>query len=374
MDEPRCNVWNEIRQHGLRAFGKLLPAAVFGEAAAEAGISLGCSALRLPNLAWLAIASALHNTFSFAAVLTLTLTLRWLMDSEHWSTSNLAKSRRNSQRRARRRGPKRSRHDPRGKDTTVVTEEAFVQARQRIPLKFRLCLLLVLGRRFQVQHDRWLRWNDFRLLALDGSLVDLPNWKALGDHYGRAQNGGGPLHPQARMVMLQFPLARMPWRYELCPFSQGERTVAGRLLIDLALNDLVLMDQGFWSYGLFRQIQNQGAFFAIRLFPQVRSKTLKKLGNKDRLVQWTPSARKWRQAGLPPSIRLRVIDYRIPGFRPSAVVTNVLDPRRISHQQWVHMATENEEGNLRLGQGLYHRRWEIETTFSELKVVQGMER
>jgi IS4 transposase len=141
----------------------------------------------------------------------------------------------------------------------------------------------------------------------------------------------------------------------------------------LEKNDLVLMDQGFWSYGLFWQIQEQEAYFAVRLFPNVKLKTRKKLGPNDRLVDWSPSDRKWKRAGLPDSIRLRVINYQIPGFRPAAVVTNVLDPKRISREQWVHMATADEEGRLRLAQGLYHRRWEIETSFSELKVVQGLE-
>jgi len=371
MDERRSNVWDQIRQHGLRSFEKLLPTAVFGEAGEEANVQLGTSPLRLPNLAWLAIASVLHPNASFATVLT--WTLRWLMDSEGWNGSELAREHRNGLRRGKYHSADRSKHDPRGTDPTVVSEEAFAQARQRVVRGFWLSLLMVLTRRFQAQHDKWLRWNDFRLMAIDGTQIDLPNWKALGDHYGRAKNGSKEFHPQARMVMLQFPLARIPWRYELCPLHEGERTIAGRLLNGLKHNDLVLMDQGFWSYGLFWQIQEQGASFAVRLFPNVNLKTRKKLGPKDRLVDWSPSDRKWKQAGLPGSIRLRVIDYQIPGFRPAAVVTSVLDPERISRDQWVHMATADEEGRLRLAQGLYHRRWEIETTFSELKVVQGLE-
>ena len=69
--------------------------------------------------------------------------------------------------------------------------------------------------------------------------------------------------------MLQLPLVRLPWRYELSPLQEGERTVAERLLRDVRRNDLVLMDQGFWSYGLFYQIQQAGASFAIRLYPGV---------------------------------------------------------------------------------------------------------
>ena len=172
--------------------------------------------------------------------------------------------------------------------------------------------------------------------------------------------------------MLQFPLTRLPFRYELTTLAEGERAVAARLLQPLCRNDLVLMDQGFWSFSLFWQIDGQRAFFAIRKYPGVHFRTVQRLGPKDRLVQWTPSDPRQRR-GLPESIRLRVVDYQIKGFRPTGIVTNVLDPKRIPRDAWIHLATKEEEGRLRLAQGLYHRRWEIETTFNELKVTQGME-
>lgn len=376
MDERRRRVWDDIRQYDLRAFAKLLPKQVFVEAAKHASVKLGSSALWLPNLVMLGLASALHNTRDFAGILVFTLKL--LEDSQQWGQTPLAAARRNAQRRSQGQQGKRksSKHSPHGVDPTSISEEAFVQARQRMPLKFWTALLFIVSQRFIAQHGHWLNWNDFRLLALDGTKINLPNWKALREHYGSAKNGqgqAGSFRAQAHMVMLQFPLTRLPFRYELASLAEGERTVAARLLDGLSPNDLVLMDQGFWSYGMFWKIQNQQAFFAVRLFPGVKFRTLKKLGGNDRLVDWTPCDRQWKRAGLPTSIRLRVIDYQIKGYRPSAVVTNVLSPQRVPRERWIHLATKDEEGRLRLAQGLYHRRWEIETTFKELKVYQGLE-
>jgi hypothetical protein len=369
-DERRCRVWEQIRQHGLRGFGRFLSPTVFGEAAQRAGVRLGRSALGLPNLVMLGISAALYGAKSFAEVLVLTVKL--LEDGEHWKDSPLAAARQNAQRTQKRHGKKKSsKHDPRGGDPTVVSEEAFAQARQRMPLSFWLALLVILGERFQQEHGDRLRWGEFRLIALDGTTVNLPNWKALRDHFGSAKNGKS-WRAQARMVMLQLPLARLPLRYELATLAEGERAVASRLLTGLCANDLVLMDQGFWSYGLFWQIARQQAYFAIRRFSQAHLRTVRQLGPKDRLVECRPSNPRQRR-GLPESMRLRVIDYQIKGFRPTGIVTNVLDPARISRNAWIRLATKEDEGRLRLAQGLYHRRWEIETTYCELKVVQGME-
>ena len=94
MDERRCKVWEQIRQHDLRVFGRFLSSSVFGEAAQRAGVRLGNSALALPTLVVLGLAAAFHRTKSFAAVLVLTVKL--LEDSEQWNQSPLAAARRNS--------------------------------------------------------------------------------------------------------------------------------------------------------------------------------------------------------------------------------------------------------------------------------------
>jgi hypothetical protein len=367
-DERRVTVWNEIRQHDLRAFSRFLQPDVVREAALRTGRALGRGPLHLGNLVWLALASALHTAKSFADILVLTLKL--LSDTEGFAAQPLGREQNKSKRRTK--ACKRSKHDPRRTDPTEVSEEAFVKARQRVPLEFWLTLLVILAERFQAQHGPCVRWRGFRLLALDGTTIPLDRWQPLTKHFGTSSNGKGKRRTtQARMLLLQFPLARIPYCYELCPYKTSEKTAAVGLLSRLQDHDLVLLDRGFWSYGLFWQVQRQKAFFGIRLFKTAGLKHLRTLGPKDRLVEYAPSDRKWRKEGLPRSTTLRRIDYQIRGFRPSAVVTNVLDPAVTSREDWVRLSTESEPGR-HLDPGLYHRRWEIETSFSELKVVQGM--
>jgi hypothetical protein len=360
-DDVRRAVFQQIHQRGTHAFAHLLPLEVFAEAARRTKLVLGDSPLNLTHLVWLGINAAWHSTRSFADVLGLTLKL--LRDADAWPASVPQPDPEST---------RRSKHDPRGTDPTKVSEEAFVKARQHMPWSFWIGLVTVLADRFEAEHPDTVRYKKYRLLALDGSCINLPAWRALSTQFGTAKNGAARGQTQARMVLLTFPLVRLPLRYELVPLAEGERTVAARLLNDLQPDDLVLMDRGFWSYGLFWQIQNQQAFFAIRLMAGVGLRTLRTLGRNDRLVVWTPSDPRWKRQGLPQSIRLRVISYQVRGFRPSAVVTNVLDPEAISRDEWAGLATDQKVGGPLLV-GLYHRRWEIETSLRELKVVQRME-
>lgn len=367
-DDLRKSVWENVRQRDLRAFASILTPQVLHQAARRAQVKVGRGVLNTITLLWLGISSALHPTSNFCQVLH--LTMRLLADMEALPQPRRRKvakppRRGGDKRPARRR--RRSRHDPRRSDPTALSEEAFVQARRLLPQRYWVALILLLGEIFQARHGELTRWNGFRLLALDGTCLRLPR-QALGEHFGYARNRKGRRAvPQARLTMLQLPLVRLPWRYELTPKTQGESTVAARLLKDIHRDDLVLMDRGFFHFNLFQQIEQAGAYFAIRRIKRLRFRTIRRLGEKDQLVVWTPAARRWQGA----SMKLRVIGYQIKGFRASWIVSNVLDPKRISRRQFVGLA-DSEAWRTEKDAGLYHRRWEIETTFRELKRVQQM--
>ncbi len=376
-DERRCKVWDQVRQLDLRAFQHLLTPALFAQAAQAAGVKLGTNALNWGTMAWLGVAVAFHTSKSYAKVLV--LTFKVLGDAAGCDQTPLGQACRQTPRCKNNKKQPKSKHDPHGRGGVLVTEEAFVEARKRMPIQFWLWLLLLLGERFQAQHGEYLNWRGFRLLAMDGTEIALPRDQRLAKHFGTSRNGKRRRRPQARMVMMAFPLVRLPWRYELTPRSCHEQKIAARLLTHLEADDLMLMDRGFWSFGLFWMIQQRKAFFGIRLRRGVKMRLVRTLGRGDCVMRWKPAKRSkqrcsWHDLpGLPKSLDLRVIRYRIPGFRPSAVVTNVLDPKVISAEDWVRMATNDDAGRT-LEPGLYHRRWEIETMFCEMKVRQGMKK
>ena len=370
-DGSRTEVWDQVQSRGVRAFTRFLTPDVFAQAAGQAGRRIIRCPLNLANLVWLGLACSLDTTQSFATVLTTTFKI--LADAPHSPSRQVASPSPSvpNNRAGRRAAKTRSKHDPRQDDPTKVTEEAYVQARARMPLGFWIALVMILADRFAGEHEDMLRWKHFRLLALDGTLVNLPRRPALADFYGTAKGNRGGRVPQARLVMLQFPRTRVPYRFALGPKRQAEKTMAEPLLKELREDDLLLMDRGFWSYGLFCRIAEQEASFAIRQIAQANLRRLRTLGPKDTLVRYAPTDRKWRKLGLPEAMELRRIVYQVRGFRPSAVITNVTDPQVISRAEWVGMTTAHEAGRV-LDDSIYHRRREIETSFSELKVIQKM--
>lgn len=380
-DDVRHQVWDQVQSHPVRAFARFLTPDTLAGAARSCGRRLSSCPLNLAHLVWLGLSLAIDQTQSFASVLTVTFKL--LIDADLLPQADPApKPKRGAKRRrsGRPKGakrsprqpavPRRSKHDPHCADPTKVSEEAFVKARARMPLQYWIALVMLLADRFARHHEDRIRWKRFRLLAMDGTLLNLPRYQALRDHYGTARSGKGGTIPQARLVMLQFPLARIPYRFAVAPKSQAEKVMAATLLAHLRPDDLLLMDRGFWSYGLFSQIQQRGAFFATRKIEQVHLKLIRRLGPKDTLVRLVPTDKRWKKTGWPESLELRRIDYQVQGFRPSALITNVTDPKLITRQEWVGMAT-HKAGEV-LNKSIYHRRWKIETTFSELKVRQGL--
>jgi hypothetical protein len=125
---------------------------------------------------------------------------------------------------------------------------------------------------------------------------------------------------------------------------------------------------------LLCQGAQQRASFCLRLHKQLNLRVLKELGSaNDVLVEWTPkdSRGQWRQEGLPTSLTLRLLTYHVAGFRPLRLLTNTLSEQDVPYACWWGLSL-SEEGEVP-SKGIYNWRWEIETTYRELKVEQQLD-
>ena len=90
-----------------------------------------------------------------------------------------------------------------------------------------------------------------------------------------------------------------------------------------------------------------------------RSSFVRSLGPDDRLVAFLPcKATRQKDPSLPDQITARLMQYQIPGFRPSWLLTSLLDPEVCSREELID---------------LYHRRWQMETIYREWKHALNIE-
>lgn len=130
-----------------------------------------------------------------------------------------------------------------------VTEEAFCQARRQLTIGFWRNLWERLVSRFEAKFASSLLWkNTFRLLAIDGADVDLPNTPLVARFFGRPRNGKGEgRQPQAKLVALCSVFTGFCFAFKLIAKRFTEHHALQHLIRRLRPDDLVLMDRGFFS-------------------------------------------------------------------------------------------------------------------------------
>ena len=104
----------------------------------------------------------------------------------------------------------------------------------------------------------WLR--RWRLLAIDGFDVDLPDTEANAAEFGYAGSGTNrSAFPKARVVALAECGTHAFLAAELGAYSTGEKTLANRLYQRLRPDELLTADRGFYSFTGWRLAARTGA-------------------------------------------------------------------------------------------------------------------
>lgn len=234
-----------------------------------------------------------------------------------------------------------------------VTGSALTQARRRVGVQpLRWLFDLVRGPApCTTRQGSW--FGSYRICAIDGTILTLPDTAQIKTKYGKqAGNHGGTGYPQARMVALIACGTRTIIDVVFGPTGIGETTYTPALLPSMAPGMIILADRNFASAGLLHRIRGTGADFLVRVKNGRNLPVHRQLADGSYLSVL---------AGVP----VRVIDAKITVHTTAGdhtgtyrLVTSLTDPR---------------EGTARQLMGLYHERWEIETTFREIKstLLQG---
>jgi hypothetical protein len=232
-----------------------------------------------------------------------------------------------------------------GIPAAAPTAGALAQARRRIgvaPLRFLFDLL-----RGPAADSRW---RGLLVCAIDGTTLTVPDSPAnLARFTRQAGNHGGTGYPQVRLLALVACGTRTVIDAVFGPTTRGECAYAAQVLRSLRAGMIMLADRNFAAGALAAQIAAAQAEFLIR----VRAgRSAPKLPVLRRCHDGSYLS---RFGGVP----VRVIDAQITiattaGRRTTAyrLATTLCDPCQYPAGSLVR---------------LYHQRWEIETTYLELK-------
>jgi hypothetical protein len=207
-------------------------------------------------------------------------------------------------------------------------------------------------------------YQGLRLMAIDGTLADVPDSPANAAAFGRPTGGRGDgAFPQVRKLSLVEVGTHVEVALVIKPCWRGETSMVDALIGHLQPGMLLLWDRNFFSYSLWKKLLRRGVHILARVKKHVVLKPIQSLPDGSYLAKIYPSPgerSKDRQG-----IVVRVIRYTLN------------DPQRTGHgEQHVLITTLlDAEANPAVALILlYHQRWEEELVFDEQKTHQDPRR
>jgi hypothetical protein len=143
------------------------------------------------------------------------------------------------------------------------TYQGFVEALRRHSGVLLERVTAHLRSQVQAVAGRHWRLEGFCAFAVDGSQIDCPRTKANLEGLGR--RGKDPLRPSLWLTMLWHVGTGLPWAWRIGAATVSEHTHLRQMLGLLPAQALLLMDAGFVSYELLREILGAGHSFLVRV-------------------------------------------------------------------------------------------------------------
>lgn len=238
----------------------------------------------------------------------------------------------------------------------AVTKAAFCKARAKIKHDVFKELIREMVN-YAYEHILSKKWNGYRVLAIDGSTVQVPETTA--DYFGvMGRPTKGQPCPVARISLLWDVLNCVTVDATMKPNERGERALASKHITHLGSNDLVLFDRGYPAFWLFSEVRQQGADFCGRMVKGVWNivDEFSDTGLDEQIVQISPtalSAKKCHRRGISlEPMTVRLIRVVLDNGEVEILVTSLLDKQKYPHSMF---------------RELYNLRWGIEEGYKSYK-------
>jgi hypothetical protein len=201
-----------------------------------------------------------------------------------------------------------------------------------------------------------------RLVAIDGTVEDVPDTAANVRAFGRLHGKRGPAaFPQLQGVYLVEVGSHALLDAGFWPIHTSERVGGFRLLRSVTPEMLVMWDRGFHDYEMLLAVRQRGGHVLGRLPAHVKPQRVCSLPDGSYLAHLTPSHYHRRKAGE--RLLVRIVEYTLtdptlPGYGEHyRLVTTLLDSA-VAPAFEVACA--------------YHERWEIELVIDEVDTHQRL--
>jgi hypothetical protein len=258
-----------------------------------------------------------------------------------------------------------------------VTKQAFSQARKKLSAHVFVLLNEKLITEFYSDNEI-KTYKGFRILAVDGSTLQLPDTEELAEKYGRHINKNATI-PLAKTSVLFDVLNQITIHAILRPFRTAEKDMAMEHIQELAkfdhLNkdkfiDLLMFDRGYPSAFLIFFLLHHNKQFLMRSHSAFIHEVKEAInsGLRDTIVA-IPAFREGRSMPsdfkkyLPhiksnDIVQVRVLVFDLPNGNQEILITSLLDQKTFSSED-IFM--------------LYGKRWDIEEEYKLYKHITEIE-
>jgi len=261
-----------------------------------------------------------------------------------------------------------------GEEEMNYTKQALSESRRKLkPEAFKELNEALLKRKYQSDDDK--RYKGYRVLAIDGSTVELPNTEELKAEYGKLKS---------RSKKLDMVLGRTSILYDvenelivdglLCSYDRAERDMAETHLenylefkasIGNKGKDLLLFDRGYPSLYLITYMLNRKLDFVMRIttsFLKETNEVILREGLQDEEIEVNITNSKLNnsirnkklrnEVKLGDKVKLRVLKIELDSGEYEYLITSLFD---------------KEEMKTEYFKQIYFKRWGVETTYDKLK-------
>lgn len=183
-------------------------------------------------------------------------------------------------------------------------------------------------------------WHGLKVLAVDGTTLQLPDTKENREYFGEQTSSGEPL-AMARITTLYDVLNDILLEIDFGHYRSDERSQAKRFLLGQHKKSILLFDRGYPSRDLCFYLNNLGYYYLMR----VSDVFLKGVNNCP-----LGDSRVW-DIHQGKTLPLRVIRFQLNEQETETLITNL----------FVETVTQE------MLKDLYFKRWGIESKYRELK-------